>query len=58
MEDGASGRAGIYANAGSWLDDPTFLRITADRIELRRWTGSGEGVNLHSIDRVTEKALA
>jgi UDP-2,3-diacylglucosamine hydrolase len=52
------GRA-VYANAGSWLDQPTFLRVTADRIELRRWedNGSAEGVSLHTLDRVAEKAL-
>jgi UDP-2,3-diacylglucosamine pyrophosphatase LpxH len=51
---------GVYANAGSWLDQPTFLRVTADRIELRRWdeTLSDEGVNLNALDRVAKKALA
>ncbi len=49
---------GVYANAGSWLDAPTFLRVTADRIELRRWDGSAEGVALDVIDRPTQKALA
>ncbi len=34
---------GIYANAGSWLAGPTFLRIVPERIELRRWTGEGDG---------------
>lgn len=52
---------GVYANAGSWLDQPTFLRITPERIELRRWVeddrGSGEGVDLDCLDRVPEKAL-
>ncbi len=47
----------VYANAGSWLDAPTFLRVTPERIELRRWDGSGEGVNLNTLDRVAEKAL-
>jgi UDP-2,3-diacylglucosamine hydrolase len=54
----------VYANAGSWLDHPTFLRVTPQTIELRRWTpeghargGSQEGVNLDSLDRVAEKAL-
>jgi UDP-2,3-diacylglucosamine hydrolase len=47
----------VYANAGSWLDAPTFLRITPERIELRRWDGSGEGVHLNAFDRVAEKAL-
>jgi UDP-2,3-diacylglucosamine hydrolase len=49
---------GIYANAGSWLDEPTFLRVTPERIELRRWDGSAEGLHLDSLDRATEKALA
>jgi UDP-2,3-diacylglucosamine hydrolase len=49
---------GIYANAGSWLDSPTFLRITPARIELRRWDGSAEGVALHVVDRAAEEALA
>jgi UDP-2,3-diacylglucosamine hydrolase len=49
----------VYANAGSWLDRPTFLRVTQERIELRRWaeTESDEGVNLDAFDRVSEKAL-
>ena len=49
---------GVYANAGSWLDAPTFLRATAERIELRRWDGSAEGLHLDSLDRAAEKALA
>ncbi|HJU89431.1 MAG TPA: UDP-2,3-diacylglucosamine diphosphatase [Gemmatimonadaceae bacterium] len=50
----------VYANAGSWLDDRAFLRITPDIIELRRWdaASSAEGVLLHTVDRRTEKALA
>lgn len=32
----AAPTGGVYANAGSWLDEPTYLRITAERIELRR----------------------
>lgn len=48
----------VYANAGSWLDAPTFLRITPARVELRRWDGqSDEGVCLDSLDRVSKKAL-
>jgi UDP-2,3-diacylglucosamine hydrolase len=49
---------GVYANAGSWLDAPTFLRLTAERIELRQWNGSAEGLHLDALDRVTEKTLA
>lgn len=49
--------AGVYANAGSWLDAPTFLRLTTERIELRQWNGSAEGLHLDAVDRVPEKAL-
>jgi UDP-2,3-diacylglucosamine hydrolase len=53
------GGHGVYANAGSWLDRPTFLRITPERIELRRWSNeSDESMNLDALDRVAEKALA
>lgn len=49
---------GVYANAGSWLDAPTFLHLTPERIALRRWdAASDEGVDLHVLDRVAEKAL-
>lgn len=49
---------GVYANAGSWLDQPTFLRVTPQRIELQRWSDeSREGVNVDAIDRAAEKAL-
>ena len=51
------GAHGVYANAGSWLEAPTFLRVTPERIELRRWTESDEEVTLHAVDRVSEKAL-
>ena len=47
----------VYANAGSWLDAPTFLRVTPDLVELCRWEGSAEGVRLDAVDRRAEKAL-
>ena len=47
----------VYANAGSWLDAPTFLRVTPERVELRRWDGSAEGVRLDAVDRRAEKTL-
>jgi UDP-2,3-diacylglucosamine hydrolase len=48
---------GVYANAGSWLDTPTFLRVTGERVELRRWDGSAEGESIDAVDRRAEKAL-
>lgn len=48
----------VYANAGSWLDQPTFLRVTPERVELQRWDdASDEGVHLNAFDRVSQKAL-
>jgi UDP-2,3-diacylglucosamine hydrolase len=46
----------VYANAGSWLDAPTYLIVTRDRIELCRWNGSAEGECLDSLDRRTQLA--
>jgi UDP-2,3-diacylglucosamine hydrolase len=49
---------GVYANAGSWLDGPTYLRLTPERIELCAWDGSAEGERLDAVDRrAAEKAL-
>jgi UDP-2,3-diacylglucosamine hydrolase len=47
----------VYANAGSWLDAPTYLVATAERIALREWRGSAEGPDLHAVDRIAEEAL-
>jgi UDP-2,3-diacylglucosamine hydrolase len=46
MENG-----GVFANAGSWLDAPTFLRVTDEVIELLEWDGSSKGKCLNSINR-------
>jgi UDP-2,3-diacylglucosamine hydrolase len=46
----------VYANAGSWLDAPTFLVVTPERIALRSWLGSSESPDLHSFDRRAEEA--
>ena len=48
----------VYGNAGSWLDAPTFLRVTDDQIALRQWNGSAESADLNTFDRPTEKPLA
>jgi UDP-2,3-diacylglucosamine hydrolase len=47
----------VYANAGSWLDAPTYLVITPERISLRSWDGSAEGAHLHTLERDAETAL-
>lgn len=43
--------AGIFGNAGSWLDAPTYLEITDERIALKEWDGSSQGHSLDVIDR-------
>lgn len=48
---------GVYANAGSWLDAPTYLVVTPEQIALREWRSSAEGADLHVLDRIPEKAL-
>ena len=45
------GKRQVFANAGSWLDAPTYLEITENKIEMLRWTGSVERDSLNSIDR-------
>jgi UDP-2,3-diacylglucosamine hydrolase len=41
---------GVFANAGSWLDAPTYLKLTAKSVDLVEWDGSPEGKRLNSID--------
>jgi UDP-2,3-diacylglucosamine hydrolase len=53
LERAANGN--VYANAGSWLDAPTFLAITPERIALRRWEGSAESPDLHAFDRAAKE---
>jgi UDP-2,3-diacylglucosamine hydrolase len=51
---------GVFANAGSWLEAPTFLKVTDESIELREWSGdtSAEGKRLDAVDLRAKKALA
>jgi UDP-2,3-diacylglucosamine hydrolase len=50
---------GVFANAGSWLDQPSYLRITEERIELLEWRGeSAESHRLNAIDRRAKEAAA
>jgi UDP-2,3-diacylglucosamine hydrolase len=55
LERAASG--GVYANAGSWMSRPTFLRVDRDLVALMEWNGSAEGERLNALDRRAEKAL-
>ena len=50
-------RGGVYANAGSWLDAPTYLLLTPGQISLRRFDGSAEGVDLHTLERIAKEPL-
>jgi UDP-2,3-diacylglucosamine hydrolase len=47
----------VYANCGAWLTEPTYVLVTPDRVSLRRWDGSPDGVELDGVERTTEKAL-
>jgi UDP-2,3-diacylglucosamine hydrolase len=51
-------RGTAYGNPGSWLDAPTFLRITEERVALRRWDGSAESPDLHALHRSAKESLA
>ncbi|MBA3656858.1 MAG: UDP-2,3-diacylglucosamine diphosphatase [Gemmatimonadaceae bacterium] len=42
---------GIFGNAGSWLDAPTYLVIRESVVELRQADESAEGNRLNSLDR-------
>jgi UDP-2,3-diacylglucosamine hydrolase len=46
-----TGNGGVFANAGSWLESPTYLVITPESVELRLADGSSEGNRLNSINR-------
>lgn len=48
---------GIYANPGSWLDDPRYLVIDDRRVSVHRWTNSAEDDALDALDRRAEESL-
>lgn len=50
MLERQSSDAGIYANPGAWLDEPTFLKFTPERAALCRWDGTRE-IEMVSIER-------
>jgi UDP-2,3-diacylglucosamine hydrolase len=35
---------GVYANAGAWMDTPSFVRVSPDKVELCNWSGDAEVV--------------
>ncbi len=55
LERAATG--GVYANAGSWLDAPTYLRVDEREVALLRWSDSAEGDRLDALERRAEEAL-
>ena len=50
-------RGSVYANAGSWMARPTYLRADPQRVALLEWNGSAESQCLNALDRRTEKSL-
>jgi UDP-2,3-diacylglucosamine hydrolase len=40
----------VYANAGTWMDDTTYLRLDPERIALYRWEG-GESSEITTLQR-------
>ena len=47
--------AGVYANAGAWMDTPSFLRVSPEKIDLCHWTGESEEVRM-SVAHPAKKA--
>lgn len=45
---------GVYANAGTWMDDTTYLTIRPDAIRLHRFSAGDPG---HELARVPRAAL-
>jgi UDP-2,3-diacylglucosamine hydrolase len=46
--------AGVYGNAGAWMDTPSFLRVSAEKIDLCQWTAGAEVVQ-SSIARPAQR---
>jgi UDP-2,3-diacylglucosamine hydrolase len=43
--------AGVYANAGTWMDDTTYLKISDEAIRLHRWSPDEPERELASVER-------
>ena len=50
------GPHGVYANAGTWMDDTTYLSIRDDAVRLHRWSPDAPERELAAVTR--ENALA
>ena len=46
------GTTGVYANAGTWMDDTTFLTIREDAIRLHRWSADDPEQDLAVVPRL------
>jgi predicted phosphodiesterase len=47
---------GVYANAGTWMDDTTYLTIDEDAVRLHRWTPEEPGRLLGEVARTAQPA--
>jgi UDP-2,3-diacylglucosamine hydrolase len=45
------GSSGVYANAGTWMDDTTYLTIREDAVRLHRWSIDDPERELSSVPR-------
>ncbi|MEK7402745.1 MAG: UDP-2,3-diacylglucosamine diphosphatase [Gemmatimonadota bacterium] len=44
---------GVYGNAGGWMDRPTYLRVSPEKVELCQWIGDDEVIQT-SIARISK----
>ena len=51
MLEQKSRESGVYANPGAWLNEPTFLKLTPERVALCRWDGARE-IEETAIERI------
>jgi UDP-2,3-diacylglucosamine hydrolase len=50
---GHAAGGGVFANPGAWMDEPTFLRVTPERVDLARLTSGAVQVT-QSVERRAE----
>jgi UDP-2,3-diacylglucosamine hydrolase len=43
--------AGVFANAGTWMDDTTYLRIDQEQVALLRWSERGADAHIATESR-------